>query len=733
MVLVLVLSLLPQPVVAEIDKLARSREAEKLLEHCAAPLAKGPNPFRFLRFGGAYGGGRFGWNAAHLRDAAGSGEYVVFATALTGEDIGAQVFRFEGGKLTARVPELETFGASFDHHDFEIWFDLPAKSVRIVDVARMRFGGNAKAVQFRLSPHYRVSAISGPSGRLDFAQAGGVVSMAVPAGVAEAQIRIEYGGVVDLPEYAGSISPNEATLTNDFWWPQIARGAATYSAKVHAPKNWTVIAQGEQVGVQDSATERVTTFRMTLPNSVFSLSAGPYRSGRKTIAGREYRMLSTSTSEEDMAMQAELNAPVIRFYEKTFGPYPFTSWTTLESRVYGGGALEAYSFATYGTGWLPAEDPHEPAHTWWGGVIPNTYLRSLWNESFAVYSEGLYQREGGPPDFDEKHRRERREAFVSDVGPQAAYRNATCAEASCEIGPAAGALGYGKGAAVLQALEGEIGVEAMKRTLKAWIEQHPKGKTGEWEDYEAIVAKTLGKDMKPFFDQWIRRTGWPDFSIDGVGWADGRLRGTVRFEGQAYRIGLETMLEYPGGDREFTTVDTMQSGSGLEYRFDIPCPKKPSLVSFDPWRRLLRRYGSDERPPSLALADGMRSWVEPKREDWESLAGRRKESRRPDSAAGFVWIAHPETDPVAADLCRRVGFRVNGNELTYDGTTIDLRKGAAMAVVDLEGDHRAIIALGSTRLPPDPGRARLGLFDDYGRLLRARTAPKTRGFLTFRL
>jgi len=732
-VAVLILFLVPQPVVAEIDKLARAREAERMLEYCAGPLAKAASPFRFLRVGGAYGGGRFGWTASHLRDAAGGGEYVVFSTALTGEDIGAQVFRFEGGKMTTRVSELDTFGGAIDHHDFEIWFDLPAKSVRIVDVAQMRFGGSAKAVQFRLSPHYRVSAISGPGGALAFTQAGGVVSMAVPSGAKDAKVRIEYGGVVDLPDYAGSIGPNEATLTNEFWWPQMGRGPATYSAKVHAPKTWTVIAQGEPVGVQDAATERVTTYRMTLPNSVFSLSAGPYRSGKKTIQGREYRMLSTSASEDDMAMQAELNASVFRFYERAFGAYPFTSWTSLESRVYGGGALEAYSFATYGTGWLPAEDAHEPAHTWWGGVIPNTYLRSLWNESFAVFSDGLYQREGGPPGFEEKHRRERREAFVSDARPQAGYRSATCADASCEIGPVAGSLGYGKGADVLQALESEIGVEAMMRSLKAWIDEHPRGKAGEWEDYEAIVKKTVGREMKWFFDQWLRRTGWPDFTIENVAWADGRLRGLVRFQGDAYRIRLETMLEFPDGAREFTAVDTMQTGSGLEYRFDVACPKKPQLVSFDPWRKLLRRYGTDERPASLDLVDGMRAWVEPGREAWEGLAGRRKETRRPEKAAGTMWIAHPETDAIAADLCRRAGFRVTGNELAYDGTTIDLRKGAAMAMVDLDGGERAIIALGSTRLPPNPGRARLGLFDDHGRLLRGRTDPKREGFLTIRM
>ncbi len=116
---------------------------------------------------------------------------------------------------------------------------------------------------------------------------------------------------------------------------------------------------------------------------------------------------------------------------------------------------------------------------------------------------------------------------------------------------------------------------------------------------------------------------------------------------------------------------------------------------------------------------------------WASRS--RRTTERPAEVAGTVWIANPSTDKAAKLLCERVGFKVNGNSLTYDGTTVDLRKGAAAAVVDLADGKQAVIALGVVKHGLNPGRARLAVFDEYGRVLRAKTDPKTKGWGTFKL
>ena len=85
------------------------------------------------------------------------------------------------------------------------------------------------------------------------------------------------------------------------------------------------------------------------------------------------------------------------------------------------------------------------------------------------------------------------------------------------------------------------------------------------------------------------------------------------------------------------------------------------------------------------------------------------------------------------ELCRLAQFKVEGSRLTYRGTTIDLDRGGAIALVDLPNGGKAMIGLGKTRLAPDAGNAKVAVFDEYGRFLRGETDPKTAGSLTFKL
>jgi hypothetical protein len=73
------------------------------------------------------------------------------------------------------------------------------------------------------------------------------------------------------------------------------------------------------------------------------------------------------------------------------------------------------------------------------------------------------------------------------------------------------------------------------------------------------------------------------------------------------------------------------------------------------------------------------------------------------------------------DLCVKAGFSVKGQNLTYRGTTIDLTKTGAVAIVDLGEGKRCGIALGKCDLAPKLGKAHVGLVDDLGRMLRGAT------------
>lgn len=716
--LAVALAAFQSPDLPTLDALAEKRDLGGLTAYLTPDSIKPYNPLTVLKTNGAYETGKFGWHALDLRPPGSSTDYVVLATPITSEDVGEMVFERVGDKLKY-LPEDNDLGVRITKHQFQLGFDVPTKHVEITDtLALKRTGSGGTFYLIRMSPYLRVESIDG--GKVPFVQTSGVIALPAFPGK-ETSLTIKYGGKVDLPQYAGSIAENEIQLSNDYWYPMIARYPAPYTLQASIPAGWTLIGQGERTGPN--------SFLMDLPVVYYSLSAAPYKGFSQEDEGKRISAWSMILKPEQLKLQTELDKPILRFYNQTFGTLPFSGYGALATRLYGGGALEAYSYATYGAGFLPAEDAHEPSHTWWGGIIDNTYLHSLWNESFAVFCEGLYAR-----NVPIGNREERRLAFIQDARPQQDYLVAPPASASPWVGPAASSIGYGKGAWVLQMLENELGTETMVKTMRQWLADQPKGQPGEWEDYEREVAKTTGKDYKWFFDQWNRRTGWAKFEVKSVRWGDGKVTGIVDFTGDPYRIDCEAMLQYPDGRRTFTRFDTMERKVGEKYAFSIPSAEKPALVSIDPWRRVLREQRPDEAPVMLRTAlRSMRRFTDSKHSGAFLGIGGEPIDALPKDLSNTLLIGTPESLPAMAPLCAKAGFVVKGSKLTYKGTTIDLKDGGALALVDLPGGKRCAVGLGTYQQSPEYGRARKVVFDGYGRFLRGETEPKTSGWMTFNL
>ena len=90
-------------------------------------------------------------------------------------------------------------------------------------------------------------------------------------------------------------------------------------------------------------------------------------------------------------------------------------------------------------------------------------------------------------------------------------------------------------------------------------------------------------------------------------------------------------------------------------------------------------------------------------------------SAAPTDPAGTFLIGHPDSMPAMRDLCRRAGFVVQGDTLTYDGTKIDLKDGAAIAIIDLGNGKTCAIGLGVTKRAPSVGKLPPGAGSPRGR------------------
>lgn len=676
------------------------------------------DPMAVLKTNGAYEVGSKGWHAYPLSLDDGK-DYIVFSTPLTSEDIGERLFEIEGKRLKRYLAEKDDSDWKILRHDLSVRFELPTKRAILADDLSLSAAPNPGPLFLRYSPCYRIRSISYESGKpLRFAQAGGIVAVRVPI-AGSVKLHIEYDGVVDLPNYAGSITDRYATLTNDYWYAMIGRRPAPYRLRVAVPNGWVVAAQGEIEPDEKSQGFTWKRFRMDLPVIYYSISAGAFRYYEEAVGSHNYRLWSFRMSPQQMSMQAKLYAPIIDFYSRNFAPYPFTSWGAVDQPNYGGGMLEAYSYNTTQEGILPDEEPHEPSHTWWGGLIENRYLVSFWNESFASYCEGLYSREAPIGNHEE-----RRLAFVATPLANPAYDTAPLDDAPADIGGVAGELGYGKGAYVLQMLEQTIGTEAMLKSMRSWLAATPPGSIGEWADFERHVAPA----QPQFFKDWVKRPGFAKFTVEDVAWAAGSLTWKVKFDGPTYVLPLEVMTQDAKGTRQFFQVAVDSS----HLSFKVACPQKPVLASFDPWRRLVRPVGRDEAPIDLSSMRG-KVYRDPAQPQFAPERSGAPASDLGSDLDGTCLVGSPETWPLMRPLCEKVGFSVSAGKLTYKGTTVDLSNGGAAALVDLGSGGRCKIVLGRSALAPRTGRARLCVYDGFGRFLRGITEPKTRGPLTFRL
>lgn len=705
--LALLLAFQQQPSAEALTNLAKKKDIAGLAKFSTGDGSE----FKVLK-GGSYEVGKYGWSAQDL-EMPGAGNFVVFTTALTSQDIGELLFERVGSKLKF-IDEQAKDGLRLRHHKVRVSFKIDKKEAWIFDQVRADVTQNERRFHaLRFSPCYKVTSITDGTNAVRFKQTGGLV-MIPKQGPGSLSLSISYKAIVDLPNYAGSISDKLATLTNDYWYPMVNRMPTTYEIAVVPPdKDWTVVAQGNYMGTEKGIKEPGEMFKVDMPTIYWSLTVLKTNRVEEMFDGRKLQMWSPRVDPKRMALQPKLYAPIIRLFDKDFGKFPFDSYGALDSPAYGGGALEAYSYATYGGG-LPDEDAHEPSHTWWGGILPNTYLRSFWNESFAVWSSGYFARE-----VPIGNNLDRREAFQTVSSPSDEYNNATLMNSGVASGTSGGSLGYGKGALVLAMLEQLVGTTNLVQCMNEWVRIHPKGEPAEWEEFEAVVLRRLSQyQLKDFFDDWFRRPGFANVTMDSARFTPGKFEGRLQWNGKRFRMPIELWFENKGGGRQVRTLDTKNVGE--DGKFTIAMPDfRPNRVYFDPYHRALR---TGEDPAFQSFGDLYREYKvvrDPNHPEY--LERIRNATGKLDDLDQKFLIGHPSTMPQMKELCVKAGFSVNGDLLTYMGTTINLKNAAAVAIVELGDGKRCAIGLGTCQMEPNIGSAYVGLVDDLGRMLRGKT------------
>jgi aminopeptidase N len=157
-------------------------------------------------------------------------------------------------------------------------------------------------------------------------------------------------------------------------------------------------------------------------------------------------------------------------------------------------------------------------------------------------------------------------------------------------------LAYNKGAFVFHMLAREIGQTRFQQIMHGVVGGR-RGATISWDQFRAALEAGAGRDLDWFFEQWLTRSGAPDFQMS---WEqDGRsVRGTVTQAAPGYRVRLK--IEARGGDGQ--RAEGMVEVGGLATPFRIAADFQVVDVVLDPDYEVLRWT-----PEFRAMADSIQA------------------------------------------------------------------------------------------------------------------------------
>ena len=370
-------------------------------------------------------------------------------------------------------------------------------------------------------------------------------------------VAIDYGGsprVARRPPWQGGFTwtktPGGAPWVTtscqqegaDLWWPckdHPSDEAERMDLHLRVPQPLVAAANGKLSGQEEHDDGTWTWhWQVSTPinNYAVALNVGPYvelKQDYTSTAGTALPItfyVLPSSVEQGREFLAEI-AQHLRWFEQTFGPYPFRAdkYAVVETPYLG---MEHQTIIAYGnefkTDWRGFDwlHHHELAHEWWGNLVTAQDWKDFWiHESFATYCQNLYSEHlKGAAGLHESVRRIR--GALNNEKPIAPHT--TCTTRQIYFNPSGGYDNdiYYKGALVLHTLRYLIGDEPFFRSLRRMsypdpaLEQVTTGEACRFAttaEFVAIVEEEAGRELDWFFDVYLHQPQLPELVLERSG------------------------------------------------------------------------------------------------------------------------------------------------------------------------------------------------------------------------
>jgi hypothetical protein len=457
----------------------------------------------------------------------------------------------------------------------------------------------------------------------DFYSNASVVVLDIPSGgenVPEEGPRslvVTYSGVVydslGVPGYSqgaeaeetrGLIDPQGTFLSPaTHWYPCAESRMPVFNVTGVAPEGYEVVAQGRLAERKVEGGKSKSVWKASHPSEEAYLVAGPYQINAIQQSGVEV-VTYFYESEADLSEQyLRASARYIDMYNELLGPYPYAKFAIVENFFPTGYGMPSYTLLGRRVLRLPfiihTSLGHEIAHNWWGNGVYLDPGDGNWCEGLTVYcADYRYKQLKGETDARE-YRRDINRDYTVYVSQENDF---PLVEFTGRTTRATRAIGYSKCAMVFQMLEQLMGEEKVFETLRGIFAKYAFKQMG-WAEIEEEFTRAAGRDMKWFFDQWVRGTGAPLLRV---------TKAVARDDWPRYKLSLR--LEQEGGPFRLTVPIEVRTETTTLWRtvemdapvleVDLPYRSIPVSVAVDPGHRVMRRMAPSEIAPTLSQVLG---------------------------------------------------------------------------------------------------------------------------------
>jgi aminopeptidase N len=484
--------------------------------------------------------------------------------------------------------------------DYAVSIDLPDSGSSIHGDAtltvRRSTAVDTLVLDFRKLRVERVD-IDGRSTR--FARTDSTIGIPLPRGSGGTfKIRVVYAGAVTDGLIARKDSAGRWTYFGDnwpnrarYWIPSIDHPSekATISWTITAPVGQTVLANGALI---ESRTLPMAQRRRVMSRWRESKPIAPYL---MVIAAAPLIKLDLGETACGLAEvqrcvpQSVYVAPeqkkilpgafnragdIVQFYASRVAPFPYEKLAHVQSETRYGG-MENASAIFYADGLFRRAGvsegliAHETAHQWFGDAVTERQWPHLWlSEGFATYFAALWtQHAHGDSAFRADMERMRSEILGDTTSVP---KRPVIDTIETDLLALLNTNSYQKGGFVLHMLRSELGDSAFFVGIRDYYTRHKHG-TAVTADLQLALERASSKSLAGFFNQWLRRPGYPEVSVS---WSSDPVQGTVLSVQQTNRFGyfdfsLPVVVVDRHGSRHAFTIPVAARAS-TQLKIEIP-------------------------------------------------------------------------------------------------------------------------------------------------------------------